>query len=149
MKKIPLILVFILCSAIFSYADEYEHSITLGIYTWHYAKGDYTEGVANRLIALEYKNWYVADFNNSHGRETQFLGYGWHTKKFKAEENENFWVRGNLYTGILIGYGKNHPVHWGAISPGVYPTGSIGYDRYSLEVGVMPGFVWSGIKIEF
>ena len=109
MKKIWLTSFLILYFVAHSQAVDYKYSLTFGIYTWHYAKGDYTEGVDNRLIALEYDNWYVADFNNSHGRETQFLGYGWHTKKLVAPQHEKFWVRGNLYTGVLIGYGKDHP----------------------------------------
>lgn len=149
MKRSVIILIFVLYFTTFSYADECVCSLTFGIYTYHYESGSYTEKLENRLIAFEYKNWTFANFVNSYGKETQFAGYGWHTKKFYAVGSEHLWVRGNIYLGILIGYGKDHPVHLGAVSPGAYPTGSMGYDRYSIEVGLMPGFVWTGFKVEF
>ena len=142
-------MLLILLTPTLLFAEEYNSSITVGLYTHHYVDGEYTEGIDNKLIAIEHKGWNFADFVNSHGNETQFFGYGWHTKKIESEDADDWWVRGNIYLGVLVGYGDHHPIHLGAISPGLYPTGSIGYKRYSLEVGVMPGFVWSGVKIEF
>jgi len=150
MKKIMFLLVVcVLTFAYKSYAEEYKHSLTFGVYTYHYSDGDYTEGIENRLIAIEWNGLALADFVNSYGRETQFVGYGWHTKKFYAKDSTHLWVRGNAYLGALLGYGHDHPVHLGVLSPGAYPTGNIGYDNYSVEVGLMPGFVWTGLKVEF
>ncbi len=125
--------------------EKKEKSLTVGIYTKHYS-GDHTEGTNNHLIAFEYDHLALAWFKNSYGNETAFVGYGWHSEKI---EHKNFWIRGNVYAGALLGYGDKHPIHFGMVSPGVYPTGSLGYDIYSVEVSVMPTFWWIGLKVEF
>ena len=148
MKKIAvLIILFILGFGSFVHAEEYKHALTFGLYTSHYS-GDHCEGVDNRLIALENGHLILADFRNSYGNETQFVGYAYHTKKLYSK-HEVWWTRGNVYAGVLIGYGHQHPIHVGVFSPGVYPTVSVGHDRYSLEMGVMPTFMWWGFKVEF
>lgn len=147
---IGLSLIFaIALSAVFltsAVAAQKQRSLTFGLWTHHYA-GDHTEGVDNHLVALEIDGWTSAWFKNSYGKETLFLGYGLHTERL--EFNKNWWMRGNLYGGVLAGYGTKHPVRLGMFSPGVYPTVSIGRKTYSLEVGVMPTFWWMGLKIEF
>jgi hypothetical protein len=102
--------------------------------------------VDNHLIALEYNHLSIAWFRNSYGKETAFVGYGWHSDKL---EQGNFWTRGNIYAGVLMGYGEKHPLHFGIFSPGMYPTVSLGYDVYSFEVSVMPTFWWLSFKVEF
>lgn len=54
-----------------------------------------------------------------------------------------------MYAGAMLGYGDEHPVHLGPLSPGVFPTASLGYDRYALEATVLPTFWWVGLKVEF
>jgi hypothetical protein len=122
-----------------------ERSLSFGLWTKHYS-GDHTEGTNNHLIALEYKRFTAAWFKNSYGNETAFLGVAWHTDKVKKF---GMWTRANLYTGVLIGYGTDHPIHLGVFSPGVYPTVSVGRDVYSVELGVMPTFWWLMFKVEF
>ena len=122
-----------------------ERALTYGIWTQHWS-GDHTEGLDNHLVAFEYDGYTGAFFRNSYGNETGFVGYGWHTKKLREE---NMWLRGNVYAGALIGYGTKHPIHFGVLSPGVYPTVSVGYKEYSLETGVMPTFWWLAFKVEF
>ena len=123
----------------------YGESLTIGLWTDHF-NGEHTEGTDNHLIAYENTGYIAAWFRNSYGKETLFLGYGLHTPRLR---NENMWIRGNIYGGALIGYGKEAPIHLGAMSPGVYPTLSIGYKEYSLEGGVMPTFWWFGFKVEW
>jgi len=120
-------------------------SLSFGLWTEHWS-GDHCEGTNNHLLAFEYDGWTTAWFKNSYGKETLFAGYGWHTKKLGQE---NLWIRGNLYIGALWGYGTNHPIHIGGLSPGAYPTASIGRKQYSLEVGVMPTFWWLAFKVDF
>ncbi len=143
---IILILVVIFLIAWITPALPAEKAMTFGIWTQHYA-GDHVEGTNNHLIAFEYDSWVGAWFKNSYGKETGFLGYAWHTKKL--EFNKDWWIRGNVYAGILIGYGEEHPIRVGMLSPGAYPTASIGYKQYSLEGGAMPTFWWVGLKVEF
>ncbi len=121
-------------------------SLSVGSFVQHYT-GDHTEGVNNRLLALEYDGWVGAWFRNSYGNETGFLAHGWHTEKW--ELGKDWWVRGNFYAGILLGYNRGHSIRLGVFSPGAYPTASIGYKRYSFEGGVMPTFWWVGAKVEF
>ena len=128
------------------HAEEAKYSLSVGSFVHHY-KGDHTEGFDNRLITLEYDGWVGAWFRNSYGNETVFLAHGWHTKKWRFRRD--WWVRGNFYAGILAGYGHEHPIRFGMLSPGAYPTASIGYKQYSLEGGVMPTFCWMGLKVEF
>jgi hypothetical protein len=146
MKKIFVIsFALILIFSTSLYAEDYNSSLTVGIWTQHY-DGDHCEGLDNHLLAIEHKGMAGAFFRNSYGNETLFLGGGWHTKKLS---NSDMWVRANLYAGVLIGYGTEHPIHYGVFSPGIYPTFSIGRKNVSLEVGVMPTFAWSSIKVEF
>ncbi len=136
----------ILVLLLFSTPVYAERSLTFGLWSQHYS-GDHTEGMDNHLIAVEYNGWTGAWFKNSYGDETGFLGYGWHTKKWKFKKD--WWIRGNAYAGILIGYGDEHPINFGMLSPGAYPTASVGYKKYSLEGGAMPNFWWVMFKVEF
>lgn len=124
-----------------------ERSLTFGSYAKHWS-GDHVEGVDNRLIALEYNHLTLAWFRNSYGKETAFIGYGWHSDRYFLYES-SIWTRANLYAGVLFGYGSKHPVNFGIASPGVYPTASLGYKQYSLEVSVMPTLWWVSFKVEF
>lgn len=121
-------------------------ALTFGLYTKHWAGRDHTEGVDNHMIALEYNHLTLAWFRNSYGKETAFVGYGWHSPKL---EKEDYWTRVNLYAGVLAGYGTKHPIRLGMLSPGMYPTVSLGYDIYSFELSAMPTFWWISFKVEF
>ena len=140
-----VVLIVIMLVVVIGPAYPAERALTYGIWTEHYS-GDHTEGLDNHLIAFEYDGYTGAFFRNSYGKETGFMGYGLHTKRLRQQD---WWLRGNAYAGALIGYGKEHPIHFGALSPGVYPTVSVGYKEYSLETGVMPTFWWVGLKVEF
>jgi hypothetical protein len=140
MVSIIFLLFVLLCSPVYA-----ERSLTFGVWTEHYS-GDHTEGVDNHLVAFEHSGFQAAWFKNSYGKETAFFGLAFHTKKL---EKYDMWLRANVYPGILIGYGNEHPINWGVFSPAVYPTVSIGKDVYSVEVGVMPTFWWVGFKVEF
>jgi len=141
-----LIIIVIMLVVIVQPAYPAEKSMIVGIYTYHFVDGDYEEGVDNHLVGFEYDGWSSAFFRNSHERETLFAGYGWHTRKLY---NDRWWLRGNLYAGALWGYGNRAFVHYGNLSPGVYPTFNVGYENYSLETGIMPGFIWWGLRVEF
>ena len=145
MKKriFTFILILFLTSPVITHGAE--KAMTFGLWTQHY-KGDHTEGVDNHLLALEYKGVVGAWFKNSYGRETGFIGGAYHTKKL---QRKSMWFRGNLYGGVLIGYGNEHPINFGMLSPGIYPTASVGYQEYSLELGVLPTFWWLVFRVNF
>jgi len=128
-----------------------ERALSFGLWTHHYT-GKHNEGIENRLVCLEVDRWTFAYFSNSYNNDTVFGGYAFHTKKIFSPQNKNLWVRANAYAGILYGYGEDIPtnIKWlGNISPAVYPTGSIGWKNYSIELGVMPTFIWWALKVEF
>lgn len=131
-------------------SDKY--AIFCGIFTHHYSDVVIEkEGFENRIIGFEIDRWTFAYFNNSYNHDTFFAGYAFHTKKYPVFSklkffNENFWLRGNAYFGLLNGYGDNVIINWNGISPIIYPTGSVGWKNYSVEIGVMPDFVWSSFK---
>lgn len=142
------------------HAWQDERSLTFGLWTEHYG-GDHTEGLDNHLIALDWYGPTAAFFRNSYGKETLYLGYTWHTKKYGFYEDcwvqgnncwvqgNNWWVQGSIGVGALIGYGTKHPIHYGALSPGVYPTVNIGKGHTSVGLGVMPTFWWLSFRVDF
>jgi hypothetical protein len=136
----------ILVSLLFCTPVYAERSLTFGLWVHHYA-GDHTEGLDNHLIALEYDGWTGAFFKNSYGRETGYAGYIWHTKKYNFYEE--WFIRGNLSAGILAGYGHEHPIQFGMLSPGMYPTVDVGKGKHSIGIGIMPTFWWVMFKVEF
>lgn len=125
-----------------------DKSMTFGVWTQHY-QGDHTEGLDNHLLALDLDGPTLAFFRNSYGNETGFIGWTWHTKKFYFDKEDEWWARGNLSAGALAGYGSKHPIHFGILSPGVYPTINVGKNKWSVGIGVMPTFWWTSIKVEF
>ena len=126
-----------------------QRSLTFGLWTQHYA-GDHTEGIDNHLIAFEYYGPTLAIFRNSYGNETLFMGYTWHTRKYGLHHHIPQWyVQGNLSVGTLWGYGTQHPIHFGGLSPGLYPTVNVGRGNHSVGLGVMPTFWWMNYRYEF
>lgn len=121
-------------------------AFTFGLWTQHFS-GDHTEGINNRLIALEYNHVQVAWFRNSYGNETGFVGAALHTDRYELAKD--WWTRANIYGGVMIGYGDHNPVHLGAFSLGIFPTASLGYKDYSLELGATPGMTFLSLKVEF
>ena len=126
-------------------AEDEKYSLTLGAFARHY-RGEHREGFDNELDAFSYKDWTAAYFKNSFGGSTLFGGHWFKTDKIY---NGKWWVRGNLYAGVLYGYGDKVPIRVGKFSPGMYPTGSLGYGRHSVELGLMPTFMWWAFKVEF
>lgn len=127
-------------------AETAERSLTFGLWTQHYG-GDHTEGLDNHLVSLEWDGWTGAFFKNSYGNETGFYAYTWHTDKFKF--HNEWYIQGNVGAGVLLGYGEKHPLHFGALSPGVYPTVNLGKSEHSIGLGVMPTFWWLSYRVEF
>jgi len=124
-----------------------EKSLAVGLWTQHFGGEEHTEGISNRLIALEYNHAMVAWFKNSYGKETVLVGGALHTDKYELAKD--WWTRANLYGGIMVGYGDENPARLGPFSLGVFPTASLGYKAYSLELGAAPNMCFLSLRVEF
>ena len=150
-RALVITVLFILLVPLVSHAEEYKYSISAGVFTKHFDSNNANED--NRLLSFGYKNWFVAWFENSHYQETLFAGYKFQTKKYALKETK-WYCRAGIYTGLVYGYGDNLPTNVGGFSPFLLPAGSLGYGRFSFELGVIPlpgsaGLVTGIFKIEF
>jgi hypothetical protein len=132
--------------------EKKEASIAVGVFTKHFQLGSSTNET-NRALVLSYDDWCVAWFNNSYHEESVFAGRAFRTKKVTGKEHDEWFVRANLYLGLVYGYGDELP-NVGGISPYLLPTGEVGYGRFSFELGVIPapdhaGLVTGMLKFTF
>lgn len=116
--------------------EKKEMSVAVGLYTWHFDSENANN--FNRLLAFSYDNWTIGWFNNSHYDETIFAGYAFRTKKYSISKDDKWFVRGSAYLGIVYGYGDKLSTNVGGFSPYGLPTAEIGYNKVSLEIGVIP-----------
>lgn len=123
--------------------EKAEVSISVGVFTKHFQPGSSTNE-NNRALVLSYDDWCVAWFENSYHEESIFAGRTFRTKKVTGKEHDEWFIRANLYLGLVYGYGDELP-NVGGISPYLLPTGEIGYGRLSFELGVIPAPGHSGL----
>ena len=110
--------------------------IILGLFTRHVNPSDNTND-ATKMLGLSYSDWGVITFSNSYHDRSFFGGKRFHTKKIGHPRNGNFFIQGNLYAGLLQGYGDRFPNIEG-ITPAVMPTGGFGYKDATIEVMYIP-----------
>lgn len=132
--------------------EKKEITVAVGLYTWHFESEKANN--FNRLLAFSYDNWCIGWFNNSHYDETIFAGYAFRTDKHSISKDDKWFVRGGLYAGIVYGYGDDLPTNVGGFSPYALPVAEIGYNKVSLELGIIPlpneaGLVTGIIKYTF
>lgn len=121
-------------------------AITLGLFTRHVNPSDDTNEHTG-MLGLSYSNWFLLGFSNSYHDQSFFGGRRFQTKKINHSSNSNFFVRGNLYTGIMYGYGDRFP-NLAGITPALMPTVEFGYKNTSIEVLYFPtpsGGVFSSV----
>lgn len=122
---------------IVSAARDYpDVGISLGLWTQHLNPGKDTNEYS-QLVAFSYSNYVAGRFINSYDDETFFGGKRFHTDKFRSLKYENFFIQGNLYLGLIHGYGDRF-LNLGGASPGILPTLGIGYKKTSLELLYIP-----------
>ena len=131
---------------------EKEMSIAFAPFTYHWDSRN--SNSFNRLLAFSYDDWCVGWFNNSHYNETVFAGYAFRTKRYEIDKTGEWFVRGNVYLGIVYGYGDDLPTNVGGFSPYGLPTAEIGRGKFSFELGTIPvpgpaGFVTGMFKYTF
>lgn len=111
-------------------------AITLGLFTRHVNPSSDTNDHSG-MLGLSYSDWVILRFSNSYHDQSFFGGRRFQTKKIHNSRNSNFFIQGNLYAGLLQGYGDRFPNIEG-ITPAAMPTVGFGYKNVTLEVLYFP-----------
>ena len=91
-----------------------------------------------RMVVFSYDNYVVSRYINTWDDTTYFGGKRFSTNRYAFHENRDFFFQGNLYTGLLYGYGNNAAINIKGIAPAMFPTIGIGYKSTSLEMAYVP-----------
>ena len=133
-------------------SDSREMSIMIGLFSRHVDQQD-NPNEDLRMVVASYDNFVVSRYINTWDDPTYFGGKRFSTNKYPFSESGNFFYQGNLYGGILYGYGNNAAINLKGIAPAMFPTIGIGYKTTSLEMGYIPtpsgGVFLSLFKYEF
>ena len=113
-------------------------TIILGLVTRHIDPSDDTNE-SSRMLGLSYSNWTMARFTNSYDEASVFCGKRFQTKELRHPRYTDFYIQGNLYAGLLHGYGDRFPNIAGVTLAGL-PTAGLGYKKTVLEMLYMPTF---------
>ena len=113
-------------------------TVILGLVTRHIEPSENTND-SNRMLGLSYSNWTMARFTNSYNEASVFCGKRFQTKELRDPRYTDFFIQGNLYAGLLHGYGDRFPNIAGVTLAGL-PTAGIGYKKTVLEMLYMPTF---------
>jgi hypothetical protein len=116
--------------------ESVDISITLGLVTRHVNPGDNTNEVSD-FIGLSYDKYSISRFKNSYNDETLFGGVNFRSSKLNTFKDSDFYLQGNLYTGIVYGY-KDHLPNLGGVTPILIPTIGLGYKWMCLEMLYFP-----------
>ena len=129
-----------------------EMSLMIGLFARHVDQSD-NPNEDLRMVVASYDNYVVSRYVNSWDDPTYFGGKRFSTNKYAISESRNFFYQGNVYLGILYGYGNNAAIDIKGIAPAVFPTIGVGYKTTSVEMGYIPtpsgGVFLSLFKYEF
>jgi hypothetical protein len=132
--------------------DSREMSLMVGLFARHVDQSD-DPNESLRMVVASYDNYVVSRYTNTWDDPTYFGGKRFSTNKYHFNESGNFFYQGNVYAGILYGYGNNAAINLKGIAPAVFPTVGLGYKTTSLEMGYIPtpsgGVFLSLFKYEF
>jgi hypothetical protein len=133
-------------------SDSREMSIMISFFARHVDQSD-NPNENLKMVVASYDNYVVSRYINTWDDPTYFAGKRFSTNKYAIYDNRNFFYQGNLYAGILYGYGNNAAIDIKGLAPGVFPTIGIGYKSTSVEMGYIPtpsgGVFVSVFKYEF
>ena len=118
-------------------ANSHEMSLMIGLFARHVDQSD-NPNEDLRMVVLSYDNYIVSRYINTWDDPTYFGGKRFSTNKYSIHENRNFFYQGNLYLGILYGYGNNAAINIKGLAPAVFPTIGVGYKTTSVEMGYVP-----------
>ena len=110
--------------------------ITVGLFTRHVNPSGNTNE-STKMLGISYSDWYVLTFSNSYDERSVFGGRRFHTKKISHPSNTTFFIQGNLYVGLIHGYGDRFP-NIAGLTPAGMPTVGFGYKNTTLEVLYFP-----------
>ena len=127
-------------SAVEDSADEStprEMSVMVAFFARHVDQSD-DPNENLQMVALSYDNWVVSRYINTWDDTTYFGGKRFSTKRYAINRNRNFFYQGNIYAGLLWGYGNNAAINIKGIAPAAFPTIGVGYKSTSLEMAYVP-----------
>jgi len=132
--------------------DAREMSLMVGLFARHVDQSD-NPNEDLRMVVASYDNYVVSRYINTWDDPTYFGGKRLSTNKYSFNERQNFFYQGNVYAGVLYGYGNNAAINIKGLAPAVFPTIGVGYKTTSLEMGYIPtpsgGVFLSLFKYEF
>jgi len=111
-------------------------TVILGLVTRHVAPSDDTND-SSRMLGMSYSNWVMARFTNSYDDASVFWGRRFQTKELRHPRYPNFFIQGNLYAGLLHGYGDRFP-NIAGVTLGGFPTAGLGYKKTVIETLYVP-----------
>ena len=133
-------------------SDSREMSLMVAVFARHVDQSD-DPNENLRMVVASYDNYVVSRYVNTWDDPTYFGGKRFSTNKYAIKESQNFFYQGNVYAGILYGYGNNAAINVKGLAPAVFPTVGVGYKTTSLEMGYIPtpsgGVFLSLFKYEF
>jgi hypothetical protein len=110
--------------------------IFVGLFTRHVNPSGNTNE-STKMLGVSYSDWHALRFSNSYHERSVFGGRRFHTKKIGHPRNKNLFIQGNLYVGLLHGYGDRFP-NIAGLTPAAMPTVGFGYKNTTLEVLYFP-----------
>ena len=132
--------------------DPREMSLMVALFARHVDQSD-NPNENLRMVVASYDNYVVSRYINTWDDPTYFGGKRFSTNKYAINESQNFFYQGNVYAGILYGYGNNAAINVKGLAPAVFPTVGVGYKTTTLEMGYIPtpsgGVFLSLFKYEF
>lgn len=118
-----------------AFFDRHEVSLFTSAWVKHVnSSEDLNE--SNKTIGLSYDSWFGCTFENSHYNRSWFLGYTFNTKKYSIADSD-FFLRGNIHTGLLYGYEDDAP-NVSGWTVAAAPTAEIGFRNISAEALALP-----------
>jgi hypothetical protein len=132
--------------------DYREMSLMVGFFARHVDQSD-DPNEDLKMVVASYDNYVVSRYVNTWDDPTYFGGKRFSTNKYSFSESGKFFYQGNVYAGILYGYGNNAAINVKGLAPALFPTVGFGYKTTSLEAGYIPtpsgGVFLSLFKYEF
>jgi hypothetical protein len=138
--------------SVYEKPDSREMSLMLGLFARHVDQSD-NPNENLKMVVASYDNYVVSRYINTWDDPTYFGGKRFNTNKYPFSETGKFFYQGNVYAGILYGYGNNAAININGLAPALFPTVGLGYKTTSLEMGYIPtpsgGVFLSLFKYEF
>lgn len=114
-----------------------EMSLMVGFFSRHVDQSD-DPNENLKMVVVSYDNYVVSRYINTWDDTTYFGGKRFSTNRYAFHTNRDFFFQGNVYAGLLYGYGNNAAINIKGIAPAAFPTIGVGYKSTSLEMAYIP-----------